>query len=181
MATPTDATPAAAAAAAVPFSAKGGIAHVQDPAGSGDTRIYYQPTDTGIITEYSVSDVFDVGRTVGTGPLRLVPPAEALQGTPIAAVLFPGYTELHVFFISPTGILSEYYWKPGGWHGGPNCADCITRLGIPVSAANKNSLFATFNASKNVLAVGFFLSPNPGTLSEAIRRGGRWIVAPLPA
>ncbi|KAG6854211.1 hypothetical protein C0991_009524 [Blastosporella zonata] len=82
-----------AVTAPVPFTTKAEISIVQNPVGNSDTRIYYQPS-SGTITEYSVSGPFDVGRTVGTGPLAIVPAAQALQGTPISAiVLGPGFTE----------------------------------------------------------------------------------------
>ncbi|KAG6856600.1 hypothetical protein H0H87_002692 [Tephrocybe sp. NHM501043] len=183
----------------VPFSTKGDLAIVQDPSGNGDTRIYYQPS-SGTITEYSVSGPFDVGRTVGTGPLSIVPATQALQGTPIeAVVLGPGYTEesrasystmlvgltsfiqqVHFFFLSPTRVLSEYFWSSAtSWRGGSACPQCVTNLGIQVSSAN-NALSATIDTVHNVIAVTFIDARNNGTLSEAVRRNGAWVVAPLP-
>ncbi|KAF8060841.1 hypothetical protein FPV67DRAFT_1673676 [Lyophyllum atratum] len=161
----------------VPFDTKADIAIVQDPIGNGDSRIYYQPA-SGTITEYSLSGNFDNGKTKGTGPLAIVPAAQALQGTPIEAVVFKGYQEVHFFFLSPDGILSEYYYSPKtSWRGGPNCAECVTALRIKVG---NRALSATVNPVDNVIAVAFVSAAAPNTLSEAIKRNGRWAVAGLP-
>lgn len=166
-----------AAPSVVPFTTKSDIAIIQNPNGNGDSRIYYQPA-SGTITEYSLSGNFDTGKTKGTGPLAIVPAAQAFQGTPISAVVFKDYVEVHVFFLSPQGILSEYYWSAAtSWKGGPGCAECVTALGIRV---NGRALSATLNPIGNVIAVGFVSAAAPGTLTEVVKRNGKWVVAPLP-
>ncbi|KAG6907690.1 hypothetical protein DXG01_007793 [Tephrocybe rancida] len=163
----------------VPFTTQAGVTIVQNTAGNGDTRIYYQPS-SGTITEYSVSGPFDVGKTVGRGPVALVPASQALPATPISSVVLgPDWTEASPV-LCLLRVLSEYYWSnPTNWRGGANCPECVTTLGVQVAPGN-NALSATIDQVHNVIAVTFVDANNNGTLSEAVKRNGKWAVSPLP-
>lgn len=60
------------------------VAAVQDAAGSGNTALFYQDL-TGNIMRYMVTGPFNTGHTHPPGVGTLVPAAEALPNTPIAA------------------------------------------------------------------------------------------------
>ncbi|KAJ6490097.1 hypothetical protein C8R45DRAFT_1213407 [Mycena sanguinolenta] len=104
-----------AAPQAVPVSAIGNVASVQGA--NADTRLFFQNGDQSISQSYFGSSIL------------LVPGNEVLSGTPIAAATVNGTAleEIHVFFLSPASILSEYIWTNDiGWHGGTSCTTCIT-------------------------------------------------------
>ncbi|KAJ7797392.1 hypothetical protein B0H14DRAFT_3493803 [Mycena olivaceomarginata] len=94
---------------------------VTAPASSGDTRVYHQNADNSI-GELAVSGPFTTEH-VYFSTVR-IPAAEILPGTPIAtALLGDNFAELHVFFVSPVHVLSEWIWNAAAvaWHGGPTC------------------------------------------------------------
>ncbi|KAJ7892413.1 hypothetical protein B0H13DRAFT_1625594, partial [Mycena leptocephala] len=159
----------------------GNVAAVQ--ATNGDTRLYSQNSNN-TIQEIGVSSPFNGGGH-SFGPDSLVPGAEALGGTPIAAAIVngTGFQEIHFFFVSPTNILSEYIWADA-WRGGPSCTDCITRSGFVVQPGNK-VLYAVANdaaGSPATLRVGFVSAGAPGTISEADFSPTKgWQVAQLPS
>ncbi|KAJ7021505.1 hypothetical protein C8F04DRAFT_972720, partial [Mycena alexandri] len=137
-------------------------------ASSGDTRVYYQNADNSI-GELAVSGPFTSGH-VYFSTVR-IPAAEVLPGTPIAtAVLGDNFAELHVFFVSPAHVLSEWIWSAAAvaWRGGPTCSDCITVNGFVVQPGSQ-VLYATANnapSSPALLRVAFVSSGAPNTLSE---------------
>ncbi|KAJ7086264.1 hypothetical protein C8R44DRAFT_752667 [Mycena epipterygia] len=151
---------------------------------SGDTRIYYQKADNGI-GEVSVTGPFTSGLVYG-GNGNLIPAAQVLPGTPIAtAVLGDQWALLHLFFVSPTHVLSEWIWDSvdgTGWRGGPTCSDCIEVNGFTVQPGSQ-VLFATANNSPSspaLLRVAFVSSGAPNTLSEASYTTARgWQLAQL--
>ncbi|KAJ6560621.1 hypothetical protein DFH09DRAFT_1316642 [Mycena vulgaris] len=176
------ATPAAPVADNIfPITFVGSI--VVPESSSGDTRIYYQKADNGI-GEVAVTGPFTSGHVFG-GNGNLIPAAQVLPGTPIAtAVLGDNWAKLHVFFVSPTHILSEWIWEAAlnAWRGGPTCSDCITVNGFTVQLGSQ-VLFATANNSPSspaLLRVAFVSSGAPNTLSEASFTTARgWQLAQL--
>ncbi|KAJ7198204.1 hypothetical protein C8J57DRAFT_1105276, partial [Mycena rebaudengoi] len=139
---------------------------------SGDTRIYYQEADNSI-GAVAVTGPFTTGRIEGSPLGHIVVPAEqVLPGTPIAtAVLGDQWALVHLFFVSPAHVLSEWIWEAqkGAWRGGPTCSDCITVNGFTVQPGSQ-VLFATANNSPwspALLRVAFVSAGAPNTLSEA--------------
>ncbi|KAJ6461159.1 hypothetical protein C8R47DRAFT_1159883, partial [Mycena vitilis] len=135
---------------------------------SGDTRVYYQDLDNNI-GELVVTGPFVSGH-VAASDMR-VPASQVLGGTPIAsAVLGDNFAELHLFFVSPAHILSEWIWnaQAAAWRGGPTCSDCITVNGFVVQTGSQ-VLYASANnapGSPALLRVTFVSSGAPNTLSE---------------
>ncbi|KAF8896007.1 hypothetical protein BD779DRAFT_1782262 [Infundibulicybe gibba] len=168
------------AADVIPLSPLGGVGAVQGD--NSDTRLYYQKSD-GSINEYSVSNAFNAGNS--TANIGLVPAGQAQLGTPIVATTINGdfLQEIHVYFFSPSNVLSEWIWANGiGWRGGPSCTECLTTLGIAVVPGSK-VLYAMGNPSTQSLRVGFESAGFPGTLAEADKAGtagSTWQLAPLP-
>ncbi|KAJ7471091.1 hypothetical protein FB451DRAFT_1559566 [Mycena latifolia] len=146
----------------IPITFVGSIAVPQ--ASSGDTRVYYQNANN------------DIGELAVTGPLVsghlfnsqvIVPGARVLPGTPIAtAVLGDNWAELHIFFVSPTHVLSEWIWNAAAfaWRG--------VRMARRSHGAAPGSqvLYETANnatTSPALLRVAFISGGAPNTLSEA--------------
>ncbi|KAJ7229491.1 hypothetical protein C8J57DRAFT_1387217 [Mycena rebaudengoi] len=153
----------------VPVTFFGNIAAVQVPGASADTRIYYQNPDNSIQV-MGVSGPFTTGRRFLS--LLVVPAAEVQFNTLIAAVAtrFNGgdFAEVHLFFISPSNVLSEYIGDSTGFRGGPTCTDCITALNFVVQSGNR-VLYATGSSdpgSPALLRVGFISAGAPDTLTE---------------
>ncbi|KAJ7440618.1 hypothetical protein FB451DRAFT_1300030 [Mycena latifolia] len=170
------------APATVPVSFTGGAAAVQAINANGDSRIYYQNYDNSI-QEIAVNGPLTTGRFTGT--TLLVPANEVLAGTPIAATTIAGddLQQIHVYFLSPDHILSEYAFGGGVWHGGPNCTDCLTRNGFVVQPGSK-VLYALGNLQtplvNALVRVGFVSAGAPATLSEAVwSTGVNWQLAQL--
>ncbi|KAJ7892000.1 hypothetical protein B0H13DRAFT_1538956, partial [Mycena leptocephala] len=123
----------------------GNVAVVQATDLGGDTRLFYQNADNSI-QQTGIHGAFNIGTFTGTG--LIVPAQEVVAGTPIAAALIsPAFTEMHVFFVSPSNILSEYIWSnaAGAFRGGPSCSDCITVNQFVVQPGSK-VLYATGNS-----------------------------------
>ncbi|KAJ6569109.1 hypothetical protein B0H19DRAFT_1065884 [Mycena capillaripes] len=150
-----------------PISFVGSITAEQ--ATSGDTRIYYQNPDNSI-NELSVSGPFVSGQLY-RNEFR-IPAAQVLAGTPISSAQFgTEFDELHVFFVSPGHILSEWIWSSalGLWQSGPTCSNCITASGFVVQPGSQ-ILYAIANTaagSPALLRVAFISGGAPDTLSEA--------------
>ncbi|KAF8896005.1 hypothetical protein BD779DRAFT_1667882 [Infundibulicybe gibba] len=165
----------------VPLSPRGGVGAIQ--ASNSDTRLYYQNGD-GSINEISISNAFDSGHITANN--TIIPANQAQLGTPIAAITtngdFPQGT-IHVYFFSPSDILSEYIWATGiGWRGGPSCTECLTTSKIAVIPGSK-VLYAMGNPLTRSLRVGFESTRFLGTLTEADKSGdlgSTWKVFPLP-
>ncbi|KAJ6568606.1 hypothetical protein B0H19DRAFT_1065425 [Mycena capillaripes] len=159
----------------VPITFVGNI--VVPQASNGDTRVYYQNADNSI-GELAVTGPFISGHLENS---------DVLPGTPIAAaVLGDNWAELHVFFVSPAHVLSEWIYSgsatAGAWRGGPSCSDCITVNGYIVQPGSQ-VLYATANNSPSspaLLRVAFVSSGAPNTLSEASFTTARgWQLAQL--
>ncbi|KAJ6553239.1 hypothetical protein B0H19DRAFT_1263643 [Mycena capillaripes] len=153
-----------------PVSFVGNIVVPQIP--SGDTRIYYQKADNRI-SELGVTGPFvGGGRVYISNRDPLIPGDEVLVGTPISCVVLGDHwEEVHLFFVSPAHILSEYIWSLSlnAWRGGPSCSDCIRAQGFGVQPGSQ-VLYATVNnatGSPALLRVAFVSSDPPDTLSEA--------------
>ncbi|KAJ6586320.1 hypothetical protein DFH09DRAFT_1143120 [Mycena vulgaris] len=161
-----------------PLTLVGNVAAVQATDLGGDTRLYYQNQDNSI-QETSISGPFTSGTFEGTQVL--IPANEVLPGTPIAAVTLNGnaFQEIHVFFVSPSNILSEYWWNGQTWFGGPSCgSDCITQNQFAVQPGSK--LLYAMSSTGGPHRVGFVSAGNPGTLTEADITPSGWQLAPLP-
>ncbi|KAG6812903.1 hypothetical protein H0H92_015455 [Tricholoma furcatifolium] len=180
-----------------PFASIGDVSIVYAAAGN-DARMYFQPAsgtaNAGTISEYAISGPFDTGRRFG-GFQGLVPASEVAQGSPVSATILTSLTngfqevhessssfktlvvnsslQIHVFFVSPAGILSEYFYDTA-WHGGAGCGSaCVTSLGFKVNSSTIAPT-ANQNANASFITVTFKDANNPGTLSQAIRRNGVW-------
>ncbi|KAJ7196388.1 hypothetical protein GGX14DRAFT_574960 [Mycena pura] len=171
----------------VPVTFVGNVAPIQAPAFwtgalQGDTRIYYQNADGGIQAT-GISGPLTSGTFIFTQ--ALVPASQVQGNTPIAAVTINEAAfqavrfrvhlahigmQVHVFFVSPSNILSEYIFSEAtGWRGGPSCTDCIDVQGFVVQSGNR-VLYAMANEEAGSLAllrVGFVSAGAPDTLSEA--------------
>ncbi|KAJ7765274.1 hypothetical protein B0H16DRAFT_1717819 [Mycena metata] len=166
----------------IPVSFVGGAAAVQAINANGDSRIYYQDYDNSI-QEIAVNGPLTTGRSTGSS-LR-VPANEVLAGTPIAATTIAGndLQQIHVYFLSPDYVLSEYAFGGGIWQGGPNCTDCLTANGLVVQRGSEvlyalGSLQAPSGTA--FVRVGFVSAGAPSTLSEAVWSPGvDWQVAQL--
>ncbi|KAJ7131856.1 hypothetical protein C8R43DRAFT_1207096 [Mycena crocata] len=151
-----------------PVSALGNVAAVQSIP-SGDTRLWFQNVDRSI-SQIAASGPFTSGGRFES-VFTLVPGSEVLSGTPIAAATVNGTSlqEIHLFFLSPTNILSEYIWDNFiGWHGGAGCTTCITTNQFVVQAGSKVLYVMGNDAAGNTadLRVGFVSAGAPGTFSE---------------
>ncbi|KAJ7587588.1 hypothetical protein C8J56DRAFT_942163 [Mycena floridula] len=155
---------------AISFTAFGSVSAVQLT--TGDTRIYHQKPD-GSIWQVAVSGVFFQGKFASDG--MIVPAGEALLGTPIAATVNGNYADVHLFFLSPNLIVSEYMWTGTAWIGAANCPQCITGIGF--LAATSQFLYAMENSVAGTpakLRVGFNSAGTPGGLTEAAQVNGAW-------
>ncbi|KAJ6553269.1 hypothetical protein B0H19DRAFT_1263669 [Mycena capillaripes] len=137
---------------------------------SGDTRVYYQHADNSI-GELSVTGPF-VGGSVYNN-ISLISADQVLAGTPISCALLSGddWDELHIFFISPAHILSEWIWSAmlNSWRGGLTCIDCITVNAFVVQPGSQ-ILYATSNNTPRgpaLFRIAFISAGAPNTLSEA--------------
>ncbi|KAF5365217.1 hypothetical protein D9758_005443 [Tetrapyrgos nigripes] len=124
-------TNAARAADFFPVSAVGAATGLVN--GNGDTRIYYQSLDGGI-TQLCVSNAFATGGVTECNS-TVVPAEEVLYGTPIAGTVVTApngaFNELHVFYLSPDHILSEWRWSSTvGARFGDACPGCVTHSGF---------------------------------------------------
>ncbi|KAJ6570451.1 hypothetical protein DFH09DRAFT_1153586 [Mycena vulgaris] len=153
---------------------------------TGDTRIFYQNTDDKSIHQIVLLGTFSSGSFEADG--SLIPANEVLLGTPIVAVSANpdglNFQDIHVFFVSPTNILSSYVWQPStGWRGGSSCAPCITNSMFGVQAGSK-LLYAMANGaagSPALLRVGFVSAGATSTLSEATFTAAvGWRLAQIP-
>jgi hypothetical protein len=180
----------------------GNVAAVQATDLGGNTRIFYQNADNSIQLS-ATTGPFSVGTFRGT--TVLVPANEALCGTPIAATMLKGNafqevntnsslcssraahwkSQMHIFFVSPNNILSEYIWEnaAGSYRGGPSCGDCITVNNFVVEPGSQ-VLYVMGNiaaGSPALLRVGFVSADAPGTLTEAEYTAAKgWQLAELP-
>ncbi|KIK66791.1 hypothetical protein GYMLUDRAFT_82159 [Collybiopsis luxurians FD-317 M1] len=150
---------------------------------SGETQIYYQNSTTRGITLLSVSNVFNSGHFQSSIPLA--PSSEVRQTSPIAvAAIGDPWTEIHVFFVSPLNVLSEYIWtsSTNAWQGGPSCSACLTSDGY-LASASSNMLYALVTATSTCTTwrVGFVSAGVSNTITEVINTGSGWILAPLSA
>ncbi|KAE9404320.1 hypothetical protein BT96DRAFT_916886 [Gymnopus androsaceus JB14] len=149
------------------FQAVGNVAAVQGNTGvNGDTRIYFQSLDNTIsqgIVQYP-----PLSQPHTSSFITLVPANEVLAGTPIAAVTVNGTAlqEIHVFFLSPANVLSEYYWTNArGFRGGPSCSECLTAQGFVASSTKL--LYAMGDPVTAAIRLGFVSAGAPNGLSEA--------------
>ena len=86
--------------------------------------------------------------------------------------------QIHVYFLSPANVLSEYIWN-AGWQGGPSCTQCLTASNF-VAAAGSQILYAMGNPDTAELRVGFVSAGAPTTLTEAVHDvGGEWQLGQL--
>ncbi|KAJ6567592.1 hypothetical protein DFH09DRAFT_441726 [Mycena vulgaris] len=169
----------------VPVTFVGNVAAMQATDLNGDTRLFYQNAD-GSIQELAINGPFTGGTLTGSG--LLVPVGQAMPGTPMAiANLGTKFTELHVFFVSPSNILSEYIWleATGSWHGGASggCTTCVDVNRFTVQSGSK-VLYAMGNSvggAPATLRVGFVSAGIPGTLAEVDFTAAKgWQLAQLP-
>jgi len=164
----------------VPFHSLGGVDAILRNSG-GDTQIYYQATD-GSIWAYETSAAFDTGTTKFNTPL--IPAGEALVGTPIITVTNDDFTEIHVFFVSPTHILSEWRWDAAtSWASGSSCTTCITNAGFVVQNGGTLLYVLTPKTSSGELSIriGFESAGEPSTIVEAENHStGEWQMFALP-
>ncbi|KAJ6465865.1 hypothetical protein C8R45DRAFT_1022621, partial [Mycena sanguinolenta] len=115
----------------VPLPIVGNIAAIQLLGLAGDTRVFYQLGD-GSIWIAGATGPLSVGTLSANNVL--VPAGQAKLGTPLAVTSIgdTAYQEIHLFFISPSNILSEFIFEAGlGWCG-PGwlpCPDCINNQG----------------------------------------------------
>ncbi|KAL0572065.1 hypothetical protein V5O48_009883 [Marasmius crinis-equi] len=160
-----------------PIAYHGAAAAVQAIQENSDTRIYYQHTDNSI-HQIAVNGLFTTGRVFADD--QFVPPEEVLEGTPIVATSFGDtWQEIHFFFFSPGNILSEYIWKANvGFHGGPNCSECITVNQFGVQPGSK-VLYVMGNPGAHGLRVGFVSAGSPSTITEAVTNGSGWQLATM--
>lgn len=88
---------------------------------------------------------------------------------------------MRVYFLSPSNILSEYYFTiaTGAFRGGPSCTECLTASGFV--AVPGSQVFYAMEDADGIVRVGFASAGAPaGTLSEAILiPGNRWQVSQL--
>ncbi|KAJ7573247.1 hypothetical protein C8J56DRAFT_903875 [Mycena floridula] len=145
----------------LPSQAIGSVSSIQDT--KGNAYIYHQEPD-------GRSQVF-------------VPAGQALNNTPIAAT-FNGVgtgqaNGIHMFFLSPGLIVTEYLWTGAEVIGGSACPQCITTNGF--LAATSQFLYAENNptGSPAQLRVGFNSAGSPGGLTEAAQVNGVWQLAVL--
>ncbi|KAG6817674.1 hypothetical protein H0H87_005432 [Tephrocybe sp. NHM501043] len=90
--------------------------------------------------------------------------------------------EIHVFYVSKSLLLSEYYWSAaigGIWKGGSSCdSTCVDSLGAIVSNTNLTALSTAIRwdatGNGNSLQVTYVDSSNVLTLTAAIRTNGVW-------
>jgi len=167
----------------VPVTPLGGVAAVD--LGSGISQLYYQNSADGIIYAYGVQGgPFVTGSTFFAG-VPLIPADQVLSGSPIIAVTMTiaGVQQVHVFFISPTLVLSEWvFLSNAGWFAGINCPICITNSGFVVESGTAMLLYVLDDATTGAIRVGFISAGDPGTLSEASNPGtGIWKAAILPS
>ncbi|KAJ7587579.1 hypothetical protein C8J56DRAFT_942139 [Mycena floridula] len=158
---------------AIPFAAFGSVAAIQ--LSTGDTRIHHQKPD-GSIWQAAVSGVFFQGKFAVDQ--MIVPAGEALLGTPIASTVNGNYADVHLFFFSPSLIVSEYMWTGTEWIGASKCPQCITSIGF--LAATSQFLYAMENSITGApakLRVGFNSAGIPGGLTEAAQVNGVWQLA----
>ncbi|KAJ7107495.1 hypothetical protein C8R44DRAFT_885490 [Mycena epipterygia] len=173
-----------AAPEVVPVSTVGNVAAVQGTV-LGDTRLFFQNPDNSI-QQLDLNSPFNGGGHFQNSAV-LVPANEVLANTPIAAVTINGtdLQEIHLFFVSPSNVLSEYIWttSSSNWHGGPSCTTCITTIGFVVQPGSK-VLYVMANdavGSPATLRVGFVSAGAPGTFSEADFSPAKgWQLAQLP-
>ncbi|KIK57500.1 hypothetical protein GYMLUDRAFT_46077 [Collybiopsis luxurians FD-317 M1] len=148
----------------------------------GETRIYYRNTTTTGITALSVSNAFNSGHFESSIPL--VPAAEVRSTSPVAAAAIGDpWTEIHLFFISPTNILSEYIWtaSTNSWQGGVSCGPCLTGDQF-VTSSTSSMLYALVNTDSSgspTWRVGFVSAGVSNTISEVVNSGSGWTLAPL--
>ncbi|KAJ7908911.1 hypothetical protein B0H13DRAFT_2015800 [Mycena leptocephala] len=119
----------------------------------------------------AISGPFTSGRLYAGD--ELVPANEVQANTLIAATTINGKISrrwVHVFFISPSNVLSEYIFRPStGWRGGSSCTECIDTSGFIVQPGNR-VLYAMGNTEAGSLAllrVGFVSAGAPDGLTEA--------------
>ncbi|KAJ7862077.1 hypothetical protein B0H13DRAFT_1638869, partial [Mycena leptocephala] len=150
----------------------GNVAAIQAPPAGGDTRLYFQAANNSI-QQMAISGPFTSGHLYASR--ELVPANEVQANTLIAATTINGedFQEVgfvHVFFISPSNVLSEYIFHPNtGWRGGPSCTECIDTSGYVVQPGNR-VLYAMGNSEAGSLAllrVGFVSAGAPDGLTEA--------------
>ncbi|KAG6807774.1 hypothetical protein H0H92_006429 [Tricholoma furcatifolium] len=157
------------------------LVHASNDAG----RLYFQQaagSNAGTIAEYSLTGPFDTGHIFATGPVPqvIVPADEVAEGSPITATILTSnstpFQEVHVFFLSPSNILSEYYWLPiVGWSGGSSCGSaCVTSLNAHVDTSSDIIITANQDINNDFLLVTFVDANNTGTLTQAIKRNGVW-------
>ncbi|KAJ7769971.1 hypothetical protein B0H16DRAFT_1715607 [Mycena metata] len=153
----------------IPVNFVGNIGAVQAIGGTpGDTRLYFQNADNSI-QAVRVTGPFTTGRFFAQSP-RI--PADEVQANTLIAVVTIGddFQEVHIFFVSPANILSEYIFDTAtGWRGGASCTDCITVNAYAVEPGNR-VLYAMGNSASGspaILRVGFVSAGAPTTLSEA--------------
>ncbi|KAJ7576494.1 hypothetical protein C8J56DRAFT_973077 [Mycena floridula] len=151
---------------AISFTPVGSVSAYQEPTVQ-TTIINYQKPD-GSIWQYTVSGPLFKGTILQD--FLVVPAGEALCGTPIAAVWTPN-VDVHLYFLSPSLIVSEYIYIYGssGYIGGSACPQCITNNGF--LAASSQFLYAMEDSGAPVanLRVGFDSAGTPGGLTEASR------------
>lgn len=147
------------------------------------TRLFYQDSTGNILIHATTNGPFTTGTNLGAR--TLVPAAQVLRSTPIAATMVANGSriEQHVFFFSPDHKLREYrYTSTGGWRGGSGCPGCIDKAGFAVTPGS-NILYALEHPTNTgLLRVGFESPGAPGTLSEAVTtdEGSSWQLASFP-
>ncbi|KAF7373664.1 hypothetical protein MSAN_00577300 [Mycena sanguinolenta] len=155
----------------VPISIVASMAAIQLPGLGGDTRIFYQVPDGSIWIAASTGP-FSIGTFYANN--ILVPAGQAELGTPLAVTSIGDvdYQEIHLFFISPSSILSEWIFQGGvGWRGpgGLACSDCINNQNFVVQSG-RVPFYAMLNTNADspaTLRVGFISSGAPTGLTEA--------------
>ncbi|KAF5345433.1 hypothetical protein D9758_013638 [Tetrapyrgos nigripes] len=149
------------------------------------TRIYYQPPGGGI-SQICTNEAFAAGGDT-TCDASVVPSQYVLPGTPIVATtaLTNGgaFDEIHVFFLSPDYILSEWRWtSAGGPRFGDGCPNCVTHSAF--GAVNGSEVLYAIQSSRPAtkLRVGFVSVASPTTITEATWNFNTnvWSLAVLP-
>ncbi|KAJ6551458.1 hypothetical protein B0H19DRAFT_1073158 [Mycena capillaripes] len=158
-------------AGVVPVFTSGNVAPLHSLIANNDTRLYHQNPDDNSIRVLEVTGAFTTGILFGS--VELVPPGAAQPNTLIAAVaLGLEFNEVHLYFISPSNILSEYiFTAASGWRGRPTCMECIDVNQFAVQSGNR-VLYAMVNenatGSTTKLRVGFVSAGSPTGLTEAV-------------
>ncbi|KAL0567191.1 hypothetical protein V5O48_014803 [Marasmius crinis-equi] len=174
----------AMAATNVPVDPAGDVVMVQARTNK-PSWVIYQDRAQGDIVAMRVSGPFSHGHLTKT--VTVVPANRVLPGTPLAVAHQhqdandPGTVQL--FFFDGANVLSEARWtKERGWFHGTDCSVCVDQKKRYQAISQNKILYARASLNEHRKAgmrVGFQSVDYSGTIAEADRQGGNWVLAPL--